>query len=99
MLEVQLRGADWRSRTVALCCDDQAGPPLEYQVTVDMLRFFDAGFFGSPLVFRPGQMPDSTPILDGDRKNLLFDQGLPDSLMGGVFAWAHRTYAAMTDKI
>jgi len=99
MMDVQLRGADWRSQTVALYCDDQAGPPEEFQVTVDMLRFFDAGFFGCELVFRDGQMPDTSPILTGDRKNLLFDRGLPDPLTGGLFTWAHQIYAEMAEKI
>lgn len=99
MMDVQLRGADWRAHTVSFCCDDQAGPPEELQVTVDMLRFFDAGFFGCELTYREGQMPDTTPILAGDQKNLLFDHGLPDPLTGGVFAWAHRIFAEMVDKI
>ena len=99
MMDVQLRGQHWRAHTVALYCDDQAGPPEEYQVTVDMLRFFDAGFFGCDLVFRDGQMPDTAPILTDDCKNMLFDQGLPDPLTGGIFDWAHRMYAAMQEKI
>ena len=99
MMDVQLRGADWRAHTVSFCCDDQAGPPEEFQVTVDMLRFFDAGFFGCELTYREGQMPDTTPILAGDRKNLLFDRGLPDSLTGGVFAWAHQICEELVKKI
>jgi uroporphyrinogen-III decarboxylase len=99
MMDVQLRGAEWRAQTVSLCCDDQAGPPQEFQVTVDMLRFFDAGFFGCKLSYRDGQMPDTTPILVGDRKNLLFDRGLPHPLKGGIFTWAHRMYDKMVSKI
>jgi uroporphyrinogen-III decarboxylase len=99
MMDVQLRAIDLRSETVSLYCDDQAGPPEKYIVTVDMLRFFDAGFFGCELEFRKGQMPDTTPILRGDNKNLLFDKGLPDPLMGGVFTWAHHTYDQIKDKI
>lgn len=99
MMDVQLRGAEQRAHTVALYCDDQAGPPEEYHVTVDMLRFFDAGFFGCSLRYCDGQMPDTTPILSGGMKNLLFDRGLPDPLTGGVFSWAHETYAKMMDKL
>ena len=99
MMDVQLRGANWRAHTVSLYCDDQAGTPDEFQVTVDMLRFFDAGFFGCELVYQDGQMPDTTPILTDERKNLLFDRGLPDPLTGGVFTWAHRMYAQMLEKI
>ena len=31
-------------------------------------------------MFLPGQIPDTPPILAGDRKNALFDAGLPDPL-------------------
>jgi uroporphyrinogen-III decarboxylase len=99
MMDVQLRGAQHRAFTVALFCDDQAGSPDEYHVTVDMLRFFDAGFFGCPLRYCEGQMPDTVPILAGDQKNLLFDKGLPDPLSGGIFGWAHEMCARMMDRI
>jgi hypothetical protein len=99
MMDVQLRAQDVRSETVSLYCDDQAGPPEKYIVTVDMLRFFDAGLFGAELEFREGQMPDTTPILTGDKKNLLFDKGLPDPLRGGIFDWAHDMYDAIRNKM
>lgn len=99
MMDVQLRGAEWRSRTVSLYCDDQAGIPERFEVTVDMLRFFDAGFFGCELHYTDGQMPDTTPLLTGDRKNMLFDKGLPNPLTGGIFTWAQRMYAEMMEKI
>ena len=89
MMDVQLRAAEERAYTVALYCDDQAGPPEIYTVGVDLLRYFDAAFFGAKVEYRAGQMPDTAPILAGDRKNLLFDHGLPDPLTGGVFAHAH----------
>jgi uroporphyrinogen-III decarboxylase len=99
MMDVQLSGAQHRAFTVALFCDDQAGPPDEYHVTVDMLRFFDAGFFGCPLHYCEGQMPDTVPILSGDQKNLLFDRGLPDPLTGGIFGWAHEMHSQMLERI
>jgi Uroporphyrinogen decarboxylase (URO-D) len=99
MLAVQLRAADWRAVTVAPCCDDVAGPPDRYLVSVDLLRYFDAGFFGTKVEYREGQMPDTQPILRGDKKYLLFDQGLPDPLTGGVFAHGHRLNEAMAERI
>ncbi len=64
-----------------------------------MQRYFDAGFFGAEVEYRPGQTPDTTPILTGDRKNLLFDRGQPDPLTGGVFAAAHRLHEQMAARL
>ena len=99
MMDVQLRAADWRAYGVALCCDDQAGAPPVYKVAVDLLRYFDAGFFGAQVYYRPDQMPDTQPILAGDRKNALFDRGLPDPLTGGVFAHAHHLNEWMAQRL
>jgi hypothetical protein len=99
MMDVQLRAADWRAYHIAPLCDDQAGPPDRYSVDVDLLRYFDAAFFGAEVEYRSGQMPDTRPILTEDNKNLLFDLGLPNPLTGGVFAHAHRLNEAMTECI
>ena len=99
MMDVQLRAAEERAQTVALYCDDQAGPPEIYTIGVDLLRYFDAAFFGAKVEYRQGQMPDTSPILAGDRKNLLFDHGLPDPLTGGVFAHAHHLNDVMAHRI
>lgn len=99
MMSVQLRSADWRALHVAPCCDDVAGPRERYAVSVDMLRYFDAGFFGAAVEFREGQMPDTRPILADDKKNLLFDRGLPDPLTGGVFAEAHRLNEQIAERL
>ena len=99
MLDVQLRAAAWRAEHIAPCCDDVAGLPEQFVVAVDQLRYFDAGFFGAPVEYREGQMPDTRPILAGDRKHLLFDQGQPDPLTGGVFAEGHRLHEAMAGVV
>jgi hypothetical protein len=99
MMDFQLRAAEWRALHVAPHCDDQAGLPDKFTVTVDMQRYFDAGFFGAELEYRPGQTPDTRPILAGDDKNRLFDRGLPDPLTGGVFAKGHRFYRAMAERV
>lgn len=99
MMDRQLRAAAWRAHHIAPHCDEQAGLPDKFMVTVDMQRYFEAGFFGAPVIYRRGQIPDTRPILDDDRKHLLFDQGLPDPLTGGVFAKAHRFYAIMAERL
>lgn len=99
MMDVQVRAAAWRAFHVAPFCDDPAGLPDTFTVTVDMQRYFDAGFFGASVEYLPGQTPDTQPLLAGDNKFLLFDEGLPDPITGGVFAQAHRLYEAMADRI
>ncbi len=99
MMEVQLRAAAWRALHIAPCCDDVAGTPDRFVVAVDQLRYFDAGFFGAPVEYREGQMPDTQPILTGDKKNMLFDRGLPHPLTGGVFAQSHRLNEVMAKQV
>jgi len=99
MMDFQLRAAEWRGYHIAPYCDDQAGLPSRFSVTVDMQRYFDAGFFGVPVLYLADQAPDTRPILAGDKKHQLFDRGLPDPLTGGVFAWAHRCYEVMVRRI
>lgn len=98
MMDFQLRAAEWRALHIAPHCDDQAGLPEKFAVTVDLQRYFDAAYFGAPVEYRSGQMPDTRPILAGDHKNLLFDAGLPDPLTGGIFAKAHRFCEEMSQR-
>ena len=99
MMDFQLRAAEWRAYHIAPYCDDQAGLPEKFTVTVDMQRYFDAGFFGAAVEYRPGQTPDTVPILAGNHKHLLFDQGLPDPLTGGIYGQAHRFHEVMAERI
>jgi hypothetical protein len=99
MLQFQLRAAEWRADKLAPYCDDPVGLPEAFPVSVDLQTYDDAGFFGAPVVFLPGQVPDTRPILTGDKKHLLFDQGLPDPLRGGIFAQAHCLHEEMADYL
>lgn len=96
MLDFQLRSAAWRSTHIASHCDDQAGLPAAWEVRVDLQTYDEAAYFGAPVIFLPGQVPDTRPILTGDQKNRLFDQGLPDALTGGWYANAHQLYEKMS---
>ena len=64
MIDVQLRSAAWRAEHIAPCCDDVAGLPDQFVVAVDQLRYFDAGFFGAPVEYRDGQMPDTRRVTE-----------------------------------
>ncbi|WP_404425079.1 uroporphyrinogen decarboxylase family protein [Nibricoccus sp. IMCC34717] len=99
MMDVQLRAAVARAHAVAPYCDDPAQLPEVFKVTVDLQRYADAGFFGAHVDFKPGQTPDTVPMLTGDRKRALFDVGRPDPLTGGVFSRAHALYTRMRERV
>jgi hypothetical protein len=99
MLDFQLRAAVWRAEHIAPCCDDPAGLPDLFQVKVDLQNFDEAAYFGAPVIFLPHQVPDTTPILAQDRKNALFDAGLPDPLTGNFYRLAHQLYTEMSEII
>ncbi len=99
MLDFQLRAAAWRGEHIAPYCDDPIGLPEAFEVRVDLQNFNEAAYFGAPVEFIPHQVPDTRPILAGDRKNALFDAGLPNPLTGGWYAQAHRICAEMAELI
>ena len=89
MWDFQLRAAAWRAEHIAPYCDDPIGMPPNREawlVRVDLQNFDEAAHLGAPVMFLPGQIPDTPPILAGDRKNALFDAGLPDPLTGACLS-------------
>ncbi|MCX7799038.1 MAG: hypothetical protein N2109_01700 [Fimbriimonadales bacterium] len=58
--------------------DHEMGLPDEWSVSVDFQNVYEAASFGCPLRFLDGQVPDTQPILEDDRKRMLFDAGLPE---------------------
>jgi hypothetical protein len=99
MLEYQLKWLAWRCEHIAPYCDDPIGLPDEFLVKVDLGTFDDAAYFGAPVIFPHDQVPDTKPILTGDRKNALFDAGLPDPLLGGWYSKAHQIYTEMMEIV
>ncbi|MEN6643260.1 MAG: uroporphyrinogen decarboxylase family protein [Armatimonadia bacterium] len=70
--------------------DQPMGLPEQWTVGVDLQNSYEALWFGCPLHFRPGQVPDTTPILDEDNKRRLFDRGVPDPFEGWLGrAWEY----------
>ena len=68
-------------------------------VRIDLQNFDEAAHLGVPVMFLPGQIPDTPPILAGDRKNALFDAGLPDPLTGGWYKRAHEMLEQWQDRL
>ncbi len=62
--------------------DLERGLPERWNVSVDFANHYDAAWFGCPVHYRNGQVPDTTPILDDDNKRMLFDRGIPDPFEG-----------------
>lgn len=70
--------------------DQEMGLPEQWTVGVDLQNSYEAMWWGCDLHFRPGQVPDTTPILNSDNKRLLFDRGLPDPFSGWLGrAWEY----------
>jgi len=74
--------------------DHAHGMPEKWAVYIDFENIYDAAWFGAPVAWRDGQVPDTEPLLAGDRKNLLFDRGIPEPFGG---EWAERCLAIAAD--
>ncbi|HEY0866784.1 MAG TPA: uroporphyrinogen decarboxylase family protein [Fimbriimonas sp.] len=88
MLQRQIEHQAWVRHTLPQ--DAEWGLPLDgWRVEVNFENVYEAAWFGCPIQFEPGQIPDTLPILDDDRRNLLFDRGIPEPFEGFMGkAWA-----------
>lgn len=76
--------------------DAEMGRPRDgWGISVDLQNYYEAAWFGAPVEYRDGQVPDTSPILTDDRKHMLFDRGLPDPFAGGVMKRAWNLYEQM----
>jgi hypothetical protein len=73
-----------------LTFDQEMGLPERWGIAIEFQNSYDAMCFGCPLHFRPGQVPDTTPILGTDNKRELFDRGIPD--FAAPDGWCSRAY-------
>ncbi len=72
--------------------DQEKGLPDEWMMGIDFENSYDAAWFGCPVHYRDGQVPDTTPILNDDNKRMLFDRGVPEPFAG---EWAERALAIL----
>jgi hypothetical protein len=76
--------------------DVEMGLPKDgWAIYVDLQNCGEAAWFGAPIEFRDGQVPDTRPILGDDNKRMLFDKGLPDPFTDGSMALNWRFYEHM----
>ncbi len=87
MIDRQLEHFHWALHHIRH--DVQMGLPDAWTVYVDFQNTYDAAWYGCPVRFRPGQVPDTEPILTDDNKRMLFDKGLPDPFGG---EWMERNW-------
>ena len=68
----QVRFMEYRAEFLNRFCDDPVGVPAKYEFHVDPQNCYDSLYFGAPLHFRDGQVPDTAPILQGKDKERIF---------------------------
>jgi hypothetical protein len=72
--------------------DAELGAPSAWPVYVDFQNYFEAAWFGCPVAFRSGEVPDATPAFAYRPEDLL-DRGIPDpfgGLMGRAIEYHER---------
>lgn len=95
MMRVQLRYQAWQKFNIL--SDAPLGLPESWDVRVDFQNYYEAAWLGAPVIFDKDQVPDTRPILTDDRKNLLFDRGMPDPF-GGLMAKNREFYEWMKSQ-
>lgn len=95
MLDFNLKSTIWRIENIAQFCDDPIALPDQFEIRIDFQNFEEASYFGAPIEFLENQVPDTRPILAGDRKNALFDLPYPDPMTAGFYATAGHHFEAI----
>ncbi|MBZ4666415.1 uroporphyrinogen decarboxylase family protein [Mahella sp.] len=98
MFECQVRFSDWNRHHILY--DQMMGLPEEgetWNVWADFQNFYEAAWFGCPIYYIEGNVPDTRPILDDNHKNMLFEKGIPDPF-SGLMAKAKEYYEYFQDK-
>ncbi len=63
--------------------DNGVGIPEDgWDFHIDLMNIYEAAWLGAPIKYYDDQVPDTEPILTDDKKNLLFDKGIPDPFSG-----------------
>jgi len=92
-IDARLAFDNWWVRNVV--GDHRMGPPEEgWQTWVDFQNSYEAGWFGCPLKYCEGVVPDTEPILR-ERKEKLYDLEPPDPLRGGLLGRAMELFERM----
>ena len=86
MLEIQCRFRDYYRHNIY--ADHEMGLPAGgWDVNVDFQNDTECGWLGAEVQFAENNVPFTVPFLDDDKKNMLFERGIPgtfDGLMGKI---------------
>ena len=82
MFDAQLQFQRWSRHNILQ--DAQLGLPQRWQIAPDFQNYYEAGWFGCPIIYLEGQVPDTTPAFS-DNPERVMDGGLPDPF-GGLMA-------------
>jgi len=85
MLLSQLHWQDVARNHYHKFCDYATGLPDKWEIGVQWQNVYDAWFFGCPVEYRPGQVPDTRPIYAGDNKQAVFDIDIDNPLARDPF--------------
>ncbi len=80
LIEIQLQFMEYRTQVLNQYCDSPVGRPEELTFYVDNQNSYDSLYFGNPVEFRDGQVADTTPVLSGDNKYLIFEMDIEHPL-------------------
>ncbi|HLK57134.1 MAG TPA: uroporphyrinogen decarboxylase family protein, partial [Chthonomonadaceae bacterium] len=79
MFEAQLRFQRWSRFN--LLQDADLGMPERWQIFVDFQNSYEAAWFGCPIAFCEGEVPDTRPAFAGCPERVM-ERGLPDPFAG-----------------
>ncbi len=79
MLRAQLEFQRWVRHN--LLQDAEMGIPDTWTIHVDFQNYYEAAWFGCPVAYRDGQVPDAVPAYS-ERPESLLDRGIPDPFSG-----------------
>ncbi len=82
MFDTQLQFQRWSRHNILQ--DAPLGLPQRWSLAPDFQNYYEAGWFGCPILYLDDQVPDTTPAFT-DHPERIMDRGLPDPF-GGLLA-------------
>ncbi len=96
MFNMQCRFSEYRQFHIV--GDHEMGIPEQgWVINVDFQNYYEAAWYGSEVCYPNAEVPYAVPLLTDDRKNLLFEKGIPDPF-GGFMARAREYYDYFRDR-
>ena len=95
-IQAQLEFQEWLRFHVL--CDREMGVPADgWQLATDFQNSYEASWFGCEVVYHPGLIPDTLPLLTGEAREV-YDLADPDPLKDGLVGRAVEFFDAMTER-